>query len=248
MKDVFLFVLIILTFQNLEANNPIDSPTIDSLISTTIGQEEYIFDDKNIKISVPDFADNPKQVPIYVDASGIKDAQKMILIADLNAITTILEMDTNFLLPIISTNIKVAQATPLRAFVKDSKNLWHIGSANILSNGGGCDISAIIKEGGDFGPKLGKTKGSLKYEDGKTYINSSIFHPMETGLFFGNHPYFVKNIEISSNGKIITTVKTTAAISQNPRITFVTKGKIDNIELSFEDSDVDTYELLLSKP
>ena len=130
MKHIFLIFLFIV---NLYSQNPISTPTFDEILKTIIDNKEYIFDDKNITIEVPNFADNPIQVPILVDAKKIKNAKQMILFADLNPIPIIVDMNLKELLPLISINIKVAQETPIRALVLDDKNIWHIGSKNIKS-------------------------------------------------------------------------------------------------------------------
>ena len=83
MKYIFLFIFSFLFIENLYGKNPIFSPTFDDIIKTTINNDKYIFDDENITIEVPNFADNPIQVPILVDAKKIKNAKQLILFADL---------------------------------------------------------------------------------------------------------------------------------------------------------------------
>lgn len=109
MKYVLFLILPILFIQNLYGNNPVPSPTFDDILKTIIADDKYIFDDKNIILEVPTFADNPIQVPIFADAKLIKNAKQMILFADLNPIPIIVNMKLNELLPVISLNIKVAQ-------------------------------------------------------------------------------------------------------------------------------------------
>ncbi len=58
MKHIFLIFLFIV---NLYSQNPISTPTFDEILKTIIDNKEYIFDDKNITIEVPNFADNPIQ-------------------------------------------------------------------------------------------------------------------------------------------------------------------------------------------
>ena len=74
MKYIFFILVQFLLIQNSYANNPVASPTFDDILKEIINNEKYIFDDKNIKIKVPTFADNPIQVPIFVDAKAIKNA------------------------------------------------------------------------------------------------------------------------------------------------------------------------------
>lgn len=246
MKNILFLLSIFFASLNLEAKNPIASPTFNDILKDLIGDEKYIFDDKNIDMKVPIFADNPVQVPIYVNASKIKDAQEMIIFADLNPIPKVIKMKTDNFLPILSTNIKVAQETPLRVLVKDSKNLWHIGSININSNGGGCDISSQASGDSEYAENLGKSKGKIFDKREQKRVKFSIFHPMETGLVFGNVAFYVKKIEIrDSNNKLVGKISTSAAISENPRITLETKKDFENLNLTFFDTDANEFELKL---
>lgn len=234
MKHIFLIFLFIV---NLYSQNPISTPTFDEILKTIIDNKEYIFDDKNITIEVPNFADNPIQVPILVDAKKIKDAKQLILFADLNPIPVIVDMKLNELLPLISLNIKVAQETPIRALVLDDENIWHIGSANIKSFGGGCSVASSASSGDDFAKLLGKTKIDIFGNDGIIRIKSSIFHPMETGLIFGNSAFYINKILLKADDKNISEIKTYSAISENPRFIFETKTKASNYKIEFFDTD-----------
>ncbi len=245
MKHIFFFIMVFLV-STANAKNPIISPTFDDLVKSMINGEEYIFDDKNIIMKVPKFADNPVQVPIYVNATKIKDAQRMIIFADLNPIAEIVDMPTTNLLPIFSSNIKVAQETPLRALIKDSSGLWHVGSININSNGGGCDISSQASQDSKFAEFLGQTKGqTFDKKDGVTRIKASVFHPMETGLIFGNSKFYVHTVEIKDGNKLIDKIKLSPAISENPRLIFETKSKFKNLNILFRDNDANEFELEL---
>ena len=79
MKYIFFLLIYFLFAQNTYANNPVESPTFDDILKRIIQDDKYIFDDKNINIKVPLFADNPVQVPIFVDAKAIKNAKRLII-------------------------------------------------------------------------------------------------------------------------------------------------------------------------
>ena len=143
MKHIFLLFVLFLISLNAQNKNPIISPIFDDLIKSIVADEKYIFDDDNIILKVPDFADNPFQVPIYVNGMKILNAKRLVLFADYNPISNIIDMKLEHLLPVISTNIKVAQETPLRALILDDKHIGHVGIKNIKSSGGGCDISTL---------------------------------------------------------------------------------------------------------
>lgn len=242
MKYIFFILVQFLLIQNSYANNPVASPTFDDILKEIINNEKYIFDDKNIKIKVPTFADNPIQVPIFVDAKAIKNAKRLIIFADLNPIPKIIDMDLKNLLALISLNIKVAQETPIRALVLDENNLWHIGSNNIKSFGGGCSVSSVNSSNTDFEKLLGKIKSEVFEVEKDTYrIKSSIFHPMETGLIFGNPEFYINKIVLKDNTNILSSMNLFSAISENPRFIFETKVKSQNYTIEFFDVDGNVF-------
>ena len=241
MKYLLFLIVPFLFIQNLYGSNPISSPTFDDILKSIIGDDKYVFDDKNIILEVPAFADNPVQVPIFADAKQITNAKQMILFADLNPIPIIVNMNLKGLLPLISLNIKVAQETPLRALVLDDKNIWHIASKNIKSFGGGCSVASVSSSGTDFEKLLGKTKVNVFFNDGIYRIKSSIFHPMETGLIFGNSEFYINKINVLADEKNISQISTYSAISENPRFLFETKIKADNYKIQFSDIDGNNF-------
>ena len=242
MRIIYFLLLSFLLIENIYASNPIPSPTFDDILKDIIKNDKYIFDDENIEIKVPSFADNPIQVPIFVNAKKIKDAKRMILFADLNPIPKIIDMDLKAIYPLISLNIKVAQETPLRALILDENSVWHIGSNNIKSFGGGCSVASVTSSDTDFGKLLGKIKSEVFEVEKDTYrIKSSIFHPMETGLIFGNPEFYINKIVLKDGVNILSTMELFSAISENPRFIFETKIKSQNYIIEFSDVDGNVF-------
>ena len=237
MKYLISLLLVLVSMQNLLANNPIPSPTFDDIVKNILKNEKYIFDDKNIKISVPKFADNPVQVPIFVDGKKIIGAKRMILAADLNPTFEIIDMKLDNLLPVVSLNIKVAQETPLRAMILDKDNVWHIGSANIRSFGGGCSVASVATGDSEASKYLGKTKSDLFEKENIYRLKTSIYHPMETGLTFGNTEFFINKILLKEGTKVLSEIMTYSTISENPRFIFETKDKLTKYTIEFYDND-----------
>lgn len=242
MRILYFLLLSFLLIENIYASNPISSPTFDDILKDIIKNDKYIFDDENIEIKVPSFADNPIQVPIFVNAKKIKDAKRMILFGDLNPIPKIIDMDLKAIYPLVSLNIKVAQETPLRALILDDKNVWHIASKNIKSFGGGCSVASVTSSDTDFGKLLGKIKSEVFEVEKDTYrIKSSIFHPMETGLIFGNPEFYINKIVLKDNTNILSTMELFSAISENPRFIFETKVKSQSYIIEFSDVDGNVF-------
>ena len=241
MKHIFLLLVLFLISLNAQNKNPIISPIFDDLIKPIVGNDKYIFDDNNIILKVPNFADNPFQVPIYVNGTKILNAKRLVLFADYNPISNIIDMELESFLPVISANIKVAQGTPLRALILDDKNIWHVGSINIKSNGGGCDISTQSSNNYEYEELLGEIKTEFFSKNGGYRIKTSIFHPMETGLIFGTTEFYINSIIIKDKNKVLANIKSTSVISENPRFIFESKNKTDNLDIEFADNDGNKY-------
>jgi sulfur-oxidizing protein SoxY len=243
MKYIFVLLVSFLLVQNSYGKNPIESPTFDDIIKNIIQNDKYIFDDKNINIQVPLFADNPVQVPIFVDAKAIKNAKRLIIFADLNPIDKVIDMDLVNLLPIVSLNMKVAQETPIRALVLDDKGLWHVGSNNIKSFGGGCSVSSVASSDTNFDKLLGKVKGNVFKTPDSIRLKASIFHPMETGLVFGNSEFYINKITIKADDKILAKIDAYSSISENPRFIFETTVESKNYKIEFFDIDGNKFNM-----
>ena len=243
MKYIFFLLVSFLLVQNSYGKNPVESPTFDDILKEIIKDDKYIFDDKNINVQVPLFADNPVQVPIFVDAKAIKNAKRMVIFTDLNPISKVIDMDLQNLLPIVSLNIKVAQETPIRASVLDDKGLWHIGSNNIKSFGGGCSVSSVASTDTNFDKLLGKAKGNVFKTPDSIRLKASIFHPMETGLVFGNSEFYINKITIKADDKVLANIDAYSSISENPRFIFETLVESKDYKIEFFDIDGNKFNM-----
>ena len=245
-KFIFKFLLLfLLSFTVLfSQNDPLNSPMWNDVAKMFFKKEAYVFDDKNIIIKVPSFADNPLQVPIFVDASYYKGAQRLLLFADLNAIIPIVDMKITDFKAIISLNMKIAQGTPLRAAVQDKNGLWHVTSIEIKSFGGGCSVASDASSMDNWESQLGKHKIKVFSFENRNRIKFSIFHPMETGFFIGNPEFFINSIKIYQNNKELANLKMFASVSENPRFIFESrkiKGKY-----TFKIKDTDGNEFIVN--
>lgn len=239
-KSILLIKLIFLSLGviHLQANtDPLNSPMWEDVRKKFLNNEEFVFDNKNIIIKVPSFADNPLQVPIYVDASYYKNAKRLLIFADLNAIIPLVDMELLDFKPVISVNMKIAQGTPLRAALLDENGLWHVASANIKSFGGGCSVASEASALENWESQLGKSKYHTFKKDEVYRIKFSVFHPMDTGLFVGNPAFFIEKIIIKENNKIVAKIKTHASVSENPRFLLETQKGNGNYLITITDND-----------
>ncbi len=230
-------ILLLFSISCFAQKDPLNSPMWNDVKKMFLKDEAFVFDSKNIIIKVPSFADNPLQVPVYVDASYYKNASRLILFADLNAIIPIVDMQLFDFKAIISLNMKIAQGTPLRAAIKDKNGLWHIASSQIKSFGGGCSVASEASTLADKESQFGKYKiNTFELENGNR-IKLSIYHPMDTGLFIGNPEFFINEIKISKENKTIALLKTYASISENPRLIFETLNSSQEYKIQINDTD-----------
>lgn len=239
-KNIFsrvIFILLLLSISCFAQKDPLNSPMWNDVKKMFLKDEAFVFDSKNIIIKVPSFADNPLQVPIYIDASYYKNASRLILFADLNAIIPIVDMKLFDFKAIISLNMKIAQGTPLRAAIKDKNGLWHIASSQIKSFGGGCSVASEASTLADKESQFGKYKINTFELENRNRIKLSIYHPMDTGLFIGNPEFFINKIKISKNNKTIALLKTYASISENPRFIFETSKGSQKYKIQINDTD-----------
>ncbi len=238
-----VLILFILTQSLLAKQDPLNSPMWNDVKKMFLRNEAFVFDKKQIIIKIPSFADNALHVPIYIDASFYKEASRLIVFADLNAIIPLLDMKLSGLLPVISVNMKIAQGTPLRAAIKDKNGLWHISSAQIKSFGGGCSVASEASLFENKNKYLGKYKINIFSLKNKNRIKLSIYHPMDTGLFIGNPEFFINKIKISSNQKTLALIKTYASISENPRFIFETNLKYKEFTIELSDTDGNEFKV-----
>lgn len=228
---------------NLFAKNPIYSPTFDAIMLETLPNRAFTFDDENITIKVPNYADNPTQVPIFIDASKIVNAKRVIVFADLNPIPQVVDMQLLDAKPTLSFNIRVAQETPLRVIVEDAQGALHVGSANIKSAGGGCSVSDAPDKSKAFARLLGEHKSQVTRQNGIYRVKFSIFHPMETGLIFGKSSFYIKDIALYHKEQLLAQLSISSSISQNPRIMLETKAGEGEYMLLLKDTDANSYEI-----
>ncbi len=200
-------------------------------------ESKVLLDDKHILIEVPDFADNPAQVPISIDASYFNSAKKLIIFADRNLILPVIEMDIVDVIPTFAFNIKLAQSSPLRVAVLDKQGVWHLATADMQSKGNGCGVKSTPKQVGDVMENLGKHRSKLT-KNGDAYdLKFSIYHPMETGILLGHSPFFIDHIRIFDKQKVIVDFKPTVVISQNPRFKFTKLQGSGNFKIVMNDTD-----------
>lgn len=202
--------------------DPLESPLWDYMRQTFIGNDKYEFDDK-VRVAVPDFAEDPTQVPVSIDASAYAgNINKIVAWADLNPIQHILTYHPHpDVIPRISLRIKVQQGTAVRAAVQTKDGIWHVGGQYLDAAGGGCTTPSVGNANPYWESHLGEMKSRFfpKEEGGRYKLK--VIHPMDTGLVDAIPEFYIQQVEVrSESGDPLAKLDLSQPVSENPVFSF----------------------------
>ena len=140
--------------------DPVSSEMWDYHHARLLHGEAFVFDPQ-IKLQVPPFAEDARQVPLQVDASAYAgQVVRMLAWAELNPIAQIFDFRPGEqVVARLAIRIRVEQATPIRAAVLTRDGLWHIGSAQVDAAGGGCTAPSVVRAEAGWEERLGQVLG-----------------------------------------------------------------------------------------
>ena len=210
----------------LQANSqadPLNSVMWDYNRQIFLGNNaEYVFDDR-IKVGVPQFAEDPTQVPVDIDATALTgEIVRIVSWADMNPIQHIFTYYPHpDVLPKVSMRIKVQQATPVRAAVLTKDGVWHIGSSWLEAAGGGCTTPSVGNADPYWESHLGETKSRVFKGAQSSRYKFRVIHPMDTGLVGSIPEFFIQQVELrDDSGSALARMELSPPVSENPVITF----------------------------
>ena len=204
------------------SDDPLQSPMWDYLRHVFLGDTPYQFDDR-IVVLVPPFAEDPTQVPVTVDATGLSEKiEKIVVWADLNPIQHIYTYyPLKDVKPNVSLRIKVQQATPIRAAVLTRNGHWLIGSTYLDAAGGGCTTPSVANASPYWESHLGEI--SAKKFQRKTFgrYKFKVVHPMDTGLVDAIPEFYLQQLELrDAQGDALVKMDLSQPVSENPVFSF----------------------------
>jgi sulfur-oxidizing protein SoxY len=203
-----------------------------------LGGEAFVFDER-VKVSVPPFAEDARQVPIQVDASAF-DGQvvRMLAWAELNPIAQIFDFKPGEqVLPRLAIRIRVEQATPLRVAVLTREGLWHVGSAQVDAAGGGCTAPSVVRAEAGWEERLGEVLGKRYVLSDANRLRVQVAHPMDNGLVGGIPEFFLNQAQLRDrHGNTLANLELFPAVSENPTISLDVKGAVET-ELWLRDNN-----------
>lgn len=178
--------------------------------------------DANVKVFAPKNAEDQANIPVHVDARGVKDIVKIVVVADLNPIPKVLTYEPIKSDARLSFRIKADQSTPVRAAVLDKSGTWHIGGTYVEAAGGGCQEPALAYQNEDWVSRLAEVRGKIWRKTGKqaSRMRVSIRHPMDTGLADGIPAFYLEKLEVKDpNGTLYGRISIYEPVSENPTLT-----------------------------
>ncbi|WP_298188359.1 quinoprotein dehydrogenase-associated SoxYZ-like carrier [uncultured Pseudomonas sp.] len=203
-----------------------------------LGGEAFVFDER-VKVSVPPFAEDARQVPIQVDASAF-DGQvvRMLAWAELNPIAQIFDFKPGEqVLPRLAIRIRVEQATPLRVAVLTRDGVWHVGSAQVDAAGGGCTAPSVVRAEAGWEERLGEVLGKRYVLSDANRLRVQVAHPMDNGLVGGIPEFFLNQAQLRDRqGNTLASLELFPAVSENPTISLDVKGTVET-ELWLRDNN-----------
>ncbi|QNH03304.1 quinoprotein dehydrogenase-associated SoxYZ-like carrier [Pseudomonas sediminis] len=204
------------------APDPVTSVMWDYYHQRLLNGEAFVFDDK-VRLEVPPFAEDARQVPIQIDASAYRGKVKRILAwAELNPIPRILDFaPSEHLEPSLAIRIRVEQATPIRAAVLTDDGVWHIGSARVEAAGGGCTAPSVVRAEAGWEERLGQVLGKRFVRGEDSRLRLQVSHPMDNGLVGGIPEFYIEQAELrDADGQVLGRIELFPAVSENPTLTF----------------------------
>lgn len=228
-KSFFLsitFIISFFTYANATeiktekgAVDPLNSPQWEVMRKEFFNDAKIVFDDR-VKVYAPKYAEDSMNVPVSFDASELKDIKEVVVIADLNPIPLILKYSPEKLSPYLAFRIKLQQGSPVRAAVRTSDNVWHVGGAWVDAAGGGCTVPSIGTSTGDWSSTLGEVSAKIwKRKDSPNRFRIRVMHPMDTGLASGIPKFHIETMTLSDKeGKRLASLEVYEPISENPML------------------------------
>ncbi|WP_420427482.1 quinoprotein dehydrogenase-associated SoxYZ-like carrier [Algiphilus sp.] len=204
-------------------DDPLKSPSWSVMESRILEGRDYVFDDR-VSVTVPAVAEDSTRVPVFASAEGFEAIQRMVIFVDLNPITSaaVLTPATPMGHMALGLEVKVQQATPVRAAVLDKDGIWHIGGGWVSAAGGGCTAPSIASARPDWRERLGQAGGRLwTGEKGEARrLSFTVRHPMDAGFVAGLPELYLDETVISeASGATLFTLRTLASVSEDPNFT-----------------------------
>jgi len=201
--------------------DPLQSPMWSFHQTRFLGAAPYEFDQR-VVLTAPPFAEDSRQVPISIDATALgEEVVRIVAWAELNPIAQIFSFfPEGPVAPRIALNIRVEQATPLRAAVLTRDGVWHVGSTRVDAAGGGCTAPSAVRAEAGWEEHLGEIFGARFPVGEGSRLRLRVSHPMDNGLSGGIPEFFIERAELrGEDGQRLASLELYPSVSENPTLT-----------------------------
>ena len=201
--------------------DPLQSPMWGFHQTRFLGAAPYEFDEREV-LTAPPFAEDSRQVPISIDATALgQEVVRIVAWAELNPIAQIFSFfPEGPVAPRIALNIRVEQATPLRAAVLTRDGVWHVGSTRVDAAGGGCTAPSAVRAQAGWEEHLGEIFGARFPAGEGSRLRLRVSHPMDNGLSGGIPEFFIERAELrGEDGQRLASLELHPSVSENPTLT-----------------------------
>ncbi|MCB4359086.1 quinoprotein dehydrogenase-associated SoxYZ-like carrier [Quatrionicoccus australiensis] len=203
-----------------EQGDPLASARWEDMRRSFLADAPVLFDPR-IKVIAPSTAENPMQVPVTVDATGLPGVVEVVVFADFNPIVEVLRFYPDSAAALLGFRVKLQQSTPVRAAARTADGVWHVGGTWVNTVGGGCTAPAAGKAAPDWQASLNQVSGR-QWSEGPnaSRLRLRIVHPMDTGLVAGTPAFHLEEIEFRDEaGRRLMRLRTFEPVAENPVFT-----------------------------
>ncbi|MDF3840769.1 quinoprotein dehydrogenase-associated SoxYZ-like carrier [Pseudomonas citronellolis] len=226
--------------------DPVPSVMWDYHHKRLLGGEPFVFDER-VKLGVPPFAEDARQVPVEVDARQLPGRfERLVLWAELNPIPHVLTLyPGKDLEALLAVRIRIEQATAIRAALRGEDGVWHVGSAWIDAAGGGCTAPSVVRAQAGWEQRLGQVHGGAFSRGPNTRLRLQVDHPMDNGLVGGIPEFYLDHAELRTpEGEVLARLDLFPAVSENPSFSFELRGH-PHAKLFLHDNNGNEFEAAL---
>lgn len=200
--------------------DPLASARWEDMQKSFFRQARVEFDER-VRVTAPAIAENPLNVPVRVDASGLDKVQEVLVFADFNPIVKALSFAPGRALPRLSFRLKLQQSTPVRAAARTADGVWHVGGTWVNTTGGGCTLPSTGSGSPVWQHRLNEVSARLwEPADGGERLRLSIIHPMDTGLAAGIPVFHIEDLHVTgADGTALMRIQPFEPVAENPLFT-----------------------------
>jgi len=225
-----------------DSGDPLDSVRWSDMRKAFLAGAPVVFDPR-VKVTAPSIAENPMQVPVTVDATALPGVIEIVVFADFNPIVQVLRFFPESAPAFLGFRVKLQQSTPVRAAVRTSEGVWHVGGTWVNTVGGGCTAPSAAGASKEWQQRLNEVSGR-QWSEGPNAgrVRLRIVHPMDTGLVAGTPAFFLEEINFTdATGQRLMRVQTFEPVSENPVFTLQRASAAGPVEASGRDNNGNAF-------